>query len=193
DCPVSYTVVAGDYWLRLVDAAEVELADLLAVNGATTATPLFPGVDICLPEGAQAPQPPAATASTTTSTTTTSTTTTSTTTTTTTTVPTAATTDPPVAASEPPGPDDIKQIIRDVWPDELEDRALEIAYRESRFVPTARNFCCLGLFQIYWEVHDVWLVDIGITSSSQLFDPETNARAALALYERAGGWGPWGF
>ena len=60
-------------------------------------------------------------------------------------------------------------------------------------MPTAKNFCCYGIFQMYWEVHDVWLVDIGITSASQLYDPATNARAALALYERAGGWGPWGF
>jgi hypothetical protein len=36
------------------------------------------------------------------------------------------------------------------------------------------------------------LATIGVTSSSQLFDPLVNANAALALYNRAGGWGPWG-
>ncbi len=78
-----------------------------------------------------------------------------------------------------------------MWPDELEERALEIAFRESRFVPTARNSCCYGIFQIYWSVHRSWLADIGITSDQQLYDPATNARAAYALYQRAGGWGPW--
>ena len=90
-----------------------------------------------------------------------------------------------------PSSETIKQIIRDAWPDELEDRAIEIAYRESRFVPTASNFCCHGLFQMYWDVHKVWLDDIGITSVDQLYDPTTNARAAYALYQRAGGWDPW--
>ena len=89
------------------------------------------------------------------------------------------------------GPWGIKQIIRDAWPDELEARALEIAYRESRYVPTAKNFCCYGIFQIYWNVHKSWLADIGITNDQQLYDPATNARAAYALYQRAGGWGPW--
>lgn len=172
-CPVLYAVVEGDFWLRLVDAADVDLADLLAINGATINTPLYPGNEICLPEGATTPDPPVRTTQAPTVTTSTPTTT------------------PQVPTTEPPGPDDIKQIVRDVWPDELEERALEIAYRESRFVPTAKNFCCYGLFQIYWEVHDVWLDDIGITSASQLYDPETNARAAYALYQRAGGWGPW--
>ena len=102
---------------------------------------------------------------------------------------TVATTQPP--ATSPPGPEGIKQIIRDAWPDELEARALEIAYRESRYVPTAKNFCCYGIFQIYWNVHKSWLADIGITNDQQLYDPATNARAAYALYQRAGGWGPW--
>jgi hypothetical protein len=79
-----------------------------------------------------------------------------------------------------------------VWPDELEERALQIAWRESNYIPTAKNFCCYGVFQIYWSVHKSWLSGIGITSAEQLYDPTTNARAALALYERAGGWGPWG-
>ena len=85
-----------------------------------------------------------------------------------------------------------RSIIRDVWPDELEDRALEIARRESKYRPTAKNNCCYGVFQIYWSVHRGWLADLGITSAEQLFDPTLNARAALTLYQRAGGWGPWG-
>lgn len=180
-CAVDYTVVDGDFWIRLAEASGVELAELLEANDATVNTPLYPGSEICLPAGATTPAPPTtvAPAPDATTTTTTSTTTTSTTTTTTTVAP------------SPAGPDDIKQIIRDVWPDELEDRALEIAYRESRYVPTAKNYCCYGLFQIYWSVHQSWLADIGVTDDQQLYDPETNARAAYALYQRAGGWGPW--
>lgn len=90
-----------------------------------------------------------------------------------------------------------EQIIRDVWPDELENWAVKIAYRESRLTPGVRNSCCFGLFQIYWTVHRGWLADMGITSADQLFDARTNAEAALALYYRAeqaygNGRQPWG-
>ena len=202
-CAVDYEVVSGDYWLRLVDAADVSLADLLAVNDATVDSPLYPGLVICLPAGARTPTPPAAPATTSAPATTPSTqaplTTTATTTPATTTPATTspATTTPstqaPAVDTSPAGPEEIKQIIRDVWPDDLEDRALEIAFRESRFDPRAKNYCCYGLFQMYWSVHRGWLADLGITSDQQLYDPRTNARAALALYERSGGWGPWGF
>ena len=37
-----------------------------------------------------------------------------------------------------------------------------------------------------------WLAGIGITSSSQLLDARTNIEVAYAIYQRAGGWGPWG-
>jgi hypothetical protein len=79
-----------------------------------------------------------------------------------------------------------------VWPDDLEDRALEIVRRESNFQANVNNYCCYGLFQIYWNVHKGWLAEMGVTSADQLFDAETNARAALTLYQRSGGWGPWG-
>jgi len=83
------------------------------------------------------------------------------------------------------------QIIREVWPDELEDEAIRIATRESNLIPTVRNFCCFGLFQVYYSVHKGWLSAMGVTSAEMLYDPRVNARAAYALYQRAGGWGPW--
>ena len=55
-----------------------------------------------------------------------------------------------------------------------------------------RNWCCYGLFQIKWDSHQSWLAGLGITSAEQLYDPLVNAHAALMLYMRAGGWGPWG-
>lgn len=91
---------------------------------------------------------------------------------------------PPSPAADP------EQIIRAAWPDELEDRAVATAFRESRLVPTARNACCLGLFQIHWAAHRTWLAGIGVTAAGELLDPATNAAAAFALYQ-LDGWQPW--
>ncbi len=86
-------------------------------------------------------------------------------------------------------------IIREVWPDDLEETALFLARRESNYVYSVvggTNNCCLGLFQMYWSVHQSWLSKSGITEPSQLLDPRTNAEAALALYRRNGkSWRPW--
>ena len=102
-----------------------------------------------------------------------------------------ATASVPAARSLPPVPAaDPEAIIREIWPDELEDRAVQIATRESRLQPSARNACCLGLFQVHWRAHRGWLTDLGITSPDQLLDARTNSIAALALYERSG-WAPW--
>jgi LysM repeat protein len=187
-CPVEYEVVVGDFWIRIADGAGVSIGDLLELNGAGSSTPLYPGSSICLPEGARTPPPPPSPTVAVPATTAPATTAPPTTV-----APTTAPTTTAPAPTAPTAPADIEQIIRDVWPDELEERALEIAWRESNYVPTAKNYCCYGLFQMYWDVHKSWLSDMGITSSAQLYDPETNARAAYALYQRAGGWGPWGF
>lgn len=93
--------------------------------------------------------------------------------------------------STPPAVDrDVESIIRDVWPDELEDRALRIAYRESRYQPHVRTWCCFGVFEVH-KMHLAWLCpEMGICSTDQLYDPTTNAQAAYALYRRDG-WSPW--
>ena len=83
-------------------------------------------------------------------------------------------------------------IIRAVWPDDLEERAIEIAWRESNHRSNVNNSCCYGLFQIHWEAHRSWLSSVGVTSAWQLDDARTNAVAAYTLYQRAGGFGPWG-
>ncbi len=88
----------------------------------------------------------------------------------------------------------IIQIIRDEWPDELEERAIQIAFRESKFNPRAigiPNDCCFGLFQIYYRWHKGWLPEVGVSSSVQLLDPRLNARAAYKMFQRNNGWGPW--
>lgn len=83
-----------------------------------------------------------------------------------------------------------EQLIRALWPDDSEDEAVRIATRESRLVPTARNSCCLGLFQINFAAHRGWLAGMGVTSAGQLLDAQTNIAAALALFTQAG-WSPW--
>jgi hypothetical protein len=189
-CNRTYEVSAGDYWLSIARAHDVPLAALLTQNSATATSALFPGQSICLPANATTPtaarapaptpapvttRPPAATAA----------------------PPTTAKPTTTAAAAVPPpannySRDDVVAIIRAVWPDELEEKAIAVATRESNLNPTVRNYCCFGLFQIYWNVHKSWLKEMGITSAAGLYDPTANTTAAYALYQRSGGWGPWG-
>jgi LysM repeat protein len=84
------------------------------------------------------------------------------------------------------------QFIRDAWPDQLEERALAIAQRESNLQPSALSGskCCYGLFQIYYRWHTTWLPQVGVNTPVQLLDPRLNAAAAYRLFQR-NGWGPW--
>jgi LysM repeat protein len=82
-------------------------------------------------------------------------------------------------------------IIREIWPDKLENRAIAIAKRESHLNAAAWNSCCVGLFQINWQSHKSWLVGIGITSAQQLLDARVNAKAGYAIYKRSNSWGAW--
>ena len=91
-------------------------------------------------------------------------------------------------------PSEVEQIIREEWPDDLEERAIQIARRESKLNPVVigiPNKCCYGLFQIYYRWHKTWLPNVGVNSSEQLLDPRLNARAAYRLFQRNNGWGPW--
>lgn len=86
----------------------------------------------------------------------------------------------------------VQQIIRNVWPDNLEQHALFIAHRESRYDCCVKTYCCYGVFQINWNVHHKWIrEEFGLTSGYDLYDPDINIRVAYRLYQRAGGWGPW--
>ena len=88
---------------------------------------------------------------------------------------------------------EVIQIIRDAWPDELEERALAIVQRESKFQPGAvsGSRCCYGLFQIYYRWHKNWLPTVGVNSAQELLNPILNAKAAYRMYQRNNGWGPW--
>ncbi len=193
-CASEYELAAGDYWIRIADASDVRLADLLAVNDASVDTVLVPGRSICLPAGASPPAPPTTVASPAT-TAPTKTVAPPTTTAPSRSVP--ATVAPAPTTTVPARPAAVptsqaESIIREVWPDELEDRALEIAWRESNYQSNVNNYCCYGLFQIHWDAHRSWLSAIGVTSATQLYDPLVNTKAAYMLYQRSGGFGPWG-
>jgi LysM repeat protein len=182
-CTKKYTVKAGDAWITIAKRFGVTVKELLKANGATATTGIYPGRDICLPATAATPTAPAPAA------------------------PTPVGTVKPAQKSAAPKPattttapyvaprnyseDEVAQIIRDVWPDDLEDEAIRIATRESNLVPTAKNYCCYGLFQVYFRAHQRWLTQMGVTNANQLFDPRTNALAALALWNRSGSWAPW--
>ncbi|MEO7369813.1 MAG: LysM peptidoglycan-binding domain-containing protein [Ilumatobacteraceae bacterium] len=194
-CALTYVVAKNDAWSSIASRAKVTMKALLAANGATVNTVLLPGKTICLPEGAAAPGP-AATSPPSTKPPSTNPPATNPPRTTPTTQPTTppATTAPATTQPAPP-PNvytraQVAQIIRDVWPDDLEDEAIRVATRESNLIPTVHNSCCYGLFQIYYTAHKAWLASMGITSAAQLYDPRVNATAALALYN-SNGWAPW--
>ena len=183
ECPQTYTAAAGDSWYRIADAAGVTPDALMTENRATADTVILPGDDICLPRGATMPTPP---------------TTAPPTTTPATTPPDPTTTQPP--STTPPGSpgrdasvEEVKDLIRSIFPESEWETAFVIADRESRFDPEAYNgWCCYGVFQIYWNVHRGWLDELGITTSDDLFDPLLNVQAAYAIWQRAGNsWTPW--
>lgn len=174
-CARPYTVRPGDAWTTIAARHKVRVDALYSLNGSTARTVLFAGRTVCLPTNASTPAaaPPTATAP-----------------------PAAAppTTRPPATVTPSKqnwSQDEVIAIIRQVWPDELEEKAIAIAWRESKHRPGVRNYCCFGVFQIYWNVHKGWLSSIGVTAAEQLYNPLVNAQAALMLYNRAGGWGPW--
>jgi hypothetical protein len=109
---------------------------------------------------------------------------------------TPAPTSPPTTEAEAAPPvntyskADVEAIIRSVFPAEEADEAVRVATRESNLVPTVRNWCCYGLFQIYFKMNKKTLATIGVTAAEQLYDPRVNAQAAYMLFQRSG-WGPW--
>lgn len=218
-CGNPYTVQQGDFWARLASATGMSTDDFVAYNNVTIDTTIHPGDIVCLPLGTAitvpttaAPEPPATTAaqqqesgdasqetqardnndddddsdrdSTAQSTQAPSTQAPST--------QAPSTTQAPSRPSSSTSRSDVEQMIRDVWPDELEEKALQIAYRESRYRTnvTSPSGCCHGVFQLHHQ-HLRWMSQYGVTSVDDLFDARTNIEMAYALYERSGGWGPW--
>ncbi|MFM7490153.1 MAG: LysM peptidoglycan-binding domain-containing protein [Actinomycetota bacterium] len=183
-CGLSYVVQRGDSWFGIAKRAGVKAGPLASVNGKTIQSPLKVGQTICLPDGAKRPA------------TTTAPTTAPSTNSSSNGAATGATSsndmrNVPYNPTQLYSRDEVAQIIRDVWPDHLENDAMFVAQRESKFNPGSRSACCIGVFQINWSAHKRWLANQGITDPAQLFDPVTNARMALITWERSGSWKPW--
>ena len=161
-CARPYVAVDNDSWSRIADRTGVTLKALLAANSATTRTMILVGQTVCLPKGTTWKQPD-----------------------------TEKTGLRLVQPKKTYSRAQAAAIIKKVFPQRLHARAIAIAKRESHMNPANWSWCCVGLFQINWWAHRSWLKDMGVTKASQLFDPETNARAALTMYRRSGGWSPW--
>jgi len=101
--------------------------------------------------------------------------------------------------------DDAVNLARLVgWPDDQLDTLAVVMYRESRCIPTAFNADdpmggSYGLTQIngFWCMPNSnwpqgWLQvqGVGVDHCAELYIPEANLRAALAIYNNSG-WGPW--
>ena len=161
----SFIVQRGDSWSLLADYAGVGLSSMLRANNATARTVILPGQKLCVPKGAAFSRPGEN-------------------------VSTEAAAPKLVIPKVRLSAADSEAIIREIFPDKLERRAVKIAKRESHLNHVAHNWCCLGLFQIYFGANQAFLGTLGITNASQLLDARTNATAALAMYQRSG-WAPW--
>ena len=90
-----------------------------------------------------------------------------------------------------PGPATVEALIREIWPDDLEVRALCIAKREARLRADVNNWCCYGVFALYFDYVSADLrATFGVDEPSDLYDARTNIAIAYQVYLR-GGWDPW--
>ena len=161
-CTRPYVAVDNDSWSRIANKTGVTLRALLKANDATTKSMILVGDTVCLPKGTTWKQPD-----------------------------TEKTGLRLVQPKKTYSRAQAAAAIRETFPKRLQKKAIAIAQRESHLNPANWSWCCVGLFQINWWAHKSWLADMGITKASQLFDPWTNAKAALAMYKRSGGWSPW--
>ena len=101
---------------------------------------------------------------------------------------------PPTAAAAPRGSwttDEVQELIRQMWPADSVERALQVAYRESRYRSDAYNgWCCYGVFQINASAHTRRLAARGLTTAD-LYDAKVNIEIAIDIFNDSG-WGPWG-
>jgi LysM repeat protein len=162
-CARPYKAVKNDSWSRIADKTGVSVQALLKANDASTKSMILIGDTLCLPKGTTWKKPSTQAS----------------------------------GLRNLPAPStrySTKQaaaVIREVFPDHLENKAISLAKRESKLTATSYTWCCVGLFQINWWAHKLWLKTMGVTKASQLLDARVNARAAYTIYKRSGGWSPW--
>ncbi len=86
--------------------------------------------------------------------------------------------------------EEVKSLIRQMWPADSVDKALDVAWKESNYLAGADNgFCCLGVFQINYASHQRRLAARGLGRNG-LFDARVNIEIALEIF-REQGWSPW--
>ena len=86
--------------------------------------------------------------------------------------------------------EEVKSLIRQMWPADSADKALDVAWRESNYLAAADNgWCCLGVFQINYASHQRRLAARGLGRNG-LFDARVNIEIALEIF-REQGWSPW--
>jgi len=89
------------------------------------------------------------------------------------------------------GPAEVEAIIREVWPDDIEVRALCIAKREANLRPDLNNWCCYGVFALYFTYVPADLkAQYRVDDPTDLWNARTNIEIAYQIYVRAG-WDPW--
>jgi hypothetical protein len=86
--------------------------------------------------------------------------------------------------------EEVKSLIRQTWPADSVDKALDVAWKESNYLAGADNgSCCLGVFQINYASHQRRLAARGLGRNG-LFDARVNIEIALEIF-REQGWSPW--
>jgi hypothetical protein len=86
--------------------------------------------------------------------------------------------------------EEVKSLIRQMWPADSVDKALDVAWKESNYLARADNgWCCLGVFQINYSSHQRRLAARGLGRDG-LFDAKVNIEIALEIF-REQGWSPW--
>jgi hypothetical protein len=106
--------------------------------------------------------------------------------------PTTAQTAPPTTAkpSRQYSADEVKALIRQMWPTDSVEKALDVAWKESNYLARADNgICCLGVFQINYGSHKRRLAARGLGREG-LFDARVNIEIAIEIFNEQG-WSPW--
>jgi len=90
-----------------------------------------------------------------------------------------------------PGPAEVEAMIREIWPDDIEARALCIAKNEAKLRSDLSNYCCYGVFALYFKyVPEDLKQQYGVDEPTDLYDARTNIAIAYQIYLRSG-WSPW--
>ena len=211
-CAGTYTVIANDYWNRFPKSSGASVQAWLAANNATADTPLYVGDELCIPVGATAPGPPPTTQA---PAVVASPATTPTPVATDRSRDHAARDDRSTRHDSGAGDSGPARRHRRSSPDtrcrgarprsrrcvRRSDHPRGVArrhrgacprhrMRESKLNPSVHNWCCYGVFAIYFDMGGSFLPQMGITSPQQLLDARTNITAAYKLYTLAG-WKPW--